>query len=1110
VQIDVTHGDEEIRHLRNSINDLISIQALPTIWDGRESGSIVSTLLDVLVSMLQLDLAYVRLSNSNNGSPVEFVQLAQRRAPPPQVLEIGRALDRWLTNPSVNAPLVMPNPAGGGEVKIAPFRLGLTDEIGALVAGSKRANFPTPTETLLLRTAANQALVALQEARQLHEQKRAAEELERRVADRTAQLTAANEALRESEKKYRTLFDSIDEGFCTIEVLFDENDKPVDYRFLEVNPSFEKQTGIQEARGRRMREIAPQHEDHWFESYGRIALTGEPARFENQAAQLHRWYDVYGFRVGEPADRRVAILFKDITERKQAEDKIRLIINTVPGLLWTARPDGWVDFLNQRWLDYTGMTLDQGLGWAWQPGYHPDDLGTVLSKWRTALAERKPLEVEARLRRFDGEYRWFLKRAFPLFDRAERLLGWYGGNIDIHDLKRAEEKLRRIDTYLSEGQRLSHTGSWAYNILTGELVHSSEEHRRLFGFDPDKGIPSFDELVLRIHPEDRTGALREFETAVPSGKDFDAHFRIVLPDGKMKYVYGTGHPVFNPSGEVREFIGTVMDVTERKLAEEALRRSENYLAEAQKLSHTGSWARSLATGEITYWSEECYRVLGFEPHDGLLQFETFLQHVHPDDQAKVKETSETAARGRVEYEVDYRIVHPGGQLRDIHAIGHPAFSPSGDLVEYVGTVIDVTERKRAQLLLAGENRLLAMITKGDARELVLKALCRLIEELSNGSLSSILLLDPKSNQLRHGAAPSLPAAYVEAIDGLVIGPRVGSCGTAAYRAEPVIVSDIATDPLWVNYRELALAHGLRACWSTPILSSAGKVLGTFAIYYRERRSPTALDHSVIGRIVHLASIAVEREQAEAALRQAQADLAHVSRVTTMGEMTASIAHEVNQPLAAVVNNANACISLLPDGDPGLDDVREALAEIIDDAERASDVIARVRQLARKAPVERIPLDLRDVIADVMALARHESSTRRVTIHTEIPQEPPLVLGDRVQLQQVLLNLVVNGMDAMNTVEESKRVLFIRGHRQTRDGRFETLVSVQDAGTGFKPDEMGRLFEAFYTTKPQGMGMGLAISRSIIEAHGGRLWAEPNQGPGATFHFSLPFAGNAPS
>ncbi len=251
----------------------------------------------------------------------------------------------------------------------------------------------------------------------------------------------------------------------------------------------------------------------------------------------------------------------------------------------------------------------------------------------------------------------------------------------------------------------------------------------------------------------------------------------------------------------------------------------------------------------------------------------------------------------------------------------------------------------------------------------------------------------------------------------------------------------------------------------------------------------------------------ERKRAEAALQKAQAELAHITRMTTMGELTASIAHEVNQPLTAVLNNANACLDLLPKGAPHLEEVRDALTEIIDDADRASAVIARVRQLARKAPFERTPLNLSEVITDVLALARYESALRRVTIRTELPEELPLVSGDRVQLQQVLLNLVVNGMDAMNTVEESRRVLIICGRRETRDGMPGALLSVQDSGTGLKPEEMDRLFEAFYTTKPHGMGMGLAISRSIIEAHAGRLWAETNQGAGAIFLISLPAAGN---
>jgi len=440
--------------------------------------------------------------------------------------------------------------------------------------------------------------------------------------------------------------------------------------------------------------------------------------------------------------------------------------------------------------------------------------------------------------------------------------------------------------------------------------------------------------------------------------------------------------------------------------------------------------------------------------------------------------------------------------------------------EGVAFVLDLTERKRAEMLLGAEKRLLEMIARGSSRALILDTLCHLVEELASGSLSSILLLDPKTNQLRHGAAPSLPKTYTQAIDGASIGLCAGSCGTAAYRAEQVIVSDIATDPLWADYRELGLGHGLRACWSTPILSSGGKVLGTFAIYYREPGSPTLQEHELIEQVTHLASIAVEREQAEEALRQAQADLAHVSRVTTMGELTASIAHEVNQPLTAVVNNANACLGLLEamrkrfsEGGPkalaDFQEARDALAEIVDDTNRASAVIARVRQLAKKAPFERTRLQLKEVITDVLALARYECATRQTTIRAELAEDLPLVLGDRVQLQQVLLNLIVNGMDAMNTVEESKRVLIIRGHREIRDSKPEARLSVQDAGSGFKPGEMERLFETFYTTKAHGMGMGLAISRSIIEAHGGRLWAEANQGPGATFLFSLPAAPERP-
>lgn len=249
----------------------------------------------------------------------------------------------------------------------------------------------------------------------------------------------------------------------------------------------------------------------------------------------------------------------------------------------------------------------------------------------------------------------------------------------------------------------------------------------------------------------------------------------------------------------------------------------------------------------------------------------------------------------------------------------------------------------------------------------------------------------------------------------------------------------------------------------------------------------------------------ELRKKEVSLREAQAELAHVTRVTALGELAASIAHEVNQPLTAIINNANACLDLLPSEANQLDDVREALSDIANDAVRASTVLARIRGLIKKSPLQKTRLDLREVVSAVLILARNEAATRRVTIKSEIPEDLPFVSGDHVQLQQVLLNLIMNGMDAMTGVEEEERFLLISGRLDVYDGRPASTIAVQDCGLGLETEQLDRLFDPFYTTKPQGMGMGLAISRSIIEEHGGRLWAEPNKGPGATFLISLPAA-----
>jgi predicted ATPase/signal transduction histidine kinase len=311
------------------------------------------------------------------------------------------------------------------------------------------------------------------------------------------------------------------------------------------------------------------------------------------------------------------------------------------------------------------------------------------------------------------------------------------------------------------------------------------------------------------------------------------------------------------------------------------------------------------------------------------------------------------------------------------------------------------------------------------------------------------------------------------------------------------------NPAFRQFLDRARAQGGDMDYEFRLLLPNGSVKRLHLVAHATRDQNGRLEY--IGAIQDVS----ERRVSEAALTKTRSELAHVSRVVSLGALTASIAHEVNQPLTAIVNNANACLGLLPDSTPQLQEVQNALAEIVDDADRASAVLARVRQLVRKAPYTRTLLNLREVIAEVLVVARNEFATRHVAILTELAEDLPPVMGDRVQIQQVLLNLVVNGMDAMSATEESKRAVTIGGRTEIRDGQLVAVIPVRDSGIGLKLEEMDRLFEAFYTTKPQGMGMGLAISRSIIEAHSGRLWAEPNQGAGATFLFSLPVARSAP-
>jgi PAS domain S-box-containing protein len=486
---------------------------------------------------------------------------------------------------------------------------------------------------------------------------------------------------------------------------------------------------------------------------------------------------------------------------QNSEDRLRRVINTIPAYVWSTLPNGSVDFVNQRLSDSTGLSAEELSKSGWSSIVHPDDLARYVKEWHNALAVGEPTESEVRMRTTQSDYQWMLVRNVPLRDASGAIVKWYGTGIDIEDRKRAEEQLRRSEAYLSEAQRLSRTGSFGWQVATGDILWS-EETFHIFGYD-NSTKPSLRLVLDRTHPEDALHMQQLLGQVASDGSSFDVEHRLLMPNGEVKHLHVVAHALRDSSGTI-EFIGAVTDITATKKAEESL-------------------------------------------------------------------------------------------------------------------------------------------------------------------------------------------------------------------------------------------------------------------------------------------------------RQAQADLAHVNRVATMGELTATLAHEVNQPIAAASINANVCLRLLKRDQPDIEEAGKAASRMVGDVNRAAEIITRVRQFFRKGSALREPVDLNDLIRGMVGILRNEVTQNSVGVRTELAAGLPLVTADRVQLQQVLMNLMINGIDAMKDVDGQRQLTLIS--ELSDDGL--VLVSVRDTGPGLPPDRADHIFTAFFTTKSYGTGMGLSISRSIIESHGGRLWAGTNAARGASFQFTLP-------
>ncbi len=392
----------------------------------------------------------------------------------------------------------------------------------------------------------------------------------------------------------------------------------------------------------------------------------------------------------------------DIDDARRAEDALRElfftlrdVIDTIPAIVWSALPDGSNTYINKRFVEYTGLSAEQTAGSGWQPAIHPDDLERHAGKWREAVATGKPHENEVRFRRSDGKYRWHLDRALPLRDEDGNIVKWYGVTTDIEDRKRAEEALQRNQFYLTEGQRLAHMGSWAFNA-TGFSYWSSGLFR-VYGLEPSGKPPTVEEYLALVHPEDRAFMTQGIAKMLDDHLPFDFIKRIVRPDGEIRHVRCVGAPV-TQGGIFQGFLGTGMDVTEQERLTEGLRRSEGHLAEAQKLTHTGSWTWRFVDRkmETEHLSDEWYRIYGFDPAERTPTLEEYSERVHPEDRLRWKGTVERAILEKADYEHEFRILLLNGTVKWIRTVGHPVLSSTGDLEQFVGSSTDITERKSAE------------------------------------------------------------------------------------------------------------------------------------------------------------------------------------------------------------------------------------------------------------------------------------------------------------------------------------------------------------------------------------------------------------------------------
>jgi PAS domain S-box-containing protein len=807
-------------------------------------------------------------------------------------------------------------------------------------------------------------------------------------------------------------------------------------------------------------------------------MPGQIAKFGNSAAQLllGGLAALRSFGTGEKDSPAVGDDSRqDIVDLRDAVKQWREVFEHNPVMYFMVDPAGTVLNVNTFGAAQLGYTATELTGQSVLNVFFEEDRDFVRQCVGLCLETVDQSHTwEIRKIRKDGSVLWVRENAKAML-RGDGTPVVLVACENITQRKEAEDALRQSEAYLAQAQELSRTGSFGLSPATDEIFWSRETFR-IFQCDPAMQ-PNLGFVFQRIHPEDRDAVRKTLDRAFREAEDFDHEYRLLMPDGSIKYLHSVARAVRRASGRI-EFAGAVTDVTIAKETEKRLRRSEAYLAEAQRLSHTSSWAWDVRRQEFAYRSAELYRLFGFEPDQIDVPARAFQQRILADDFRRIADVERRAIHQGEPFEIDFRIARPDGSIRRVHTEGHPVKGGDGDVMEIIGTHVDVTEQFAAK-----------------------EALQKAFDELKQSEQRFRDYAETASDWFWETGPDHRITRISEHADTASPVPT-GLIGLTRWDIPP----DAEFEPeKWEQHRAALDAH-------LPFrdLVYRSRDRNGSQIYVRTSGKPF---HDENGNFLGYRGVssdvtaAIRTEQAEDALRKAQAELAHVTRITTLGELTASIAHEINQPLAAVISNADACIGWLGRDPADLDAARRSVEWIVEDANRASEVIRRIRALAKKTEIEMVPVDINQVVREVMALVRRELATHAVSVRMELSSGLPNICGDRIQLQQVLINLVMNGIEAMQANVELPRELAIRS---SRDGDEHLLLTVTDRGLGLDSDVTDRMFMPFFTTKSSGLGMGLSICRSIIEAHAGRLSAFPNEGSGATFQIALPFPHEAAS